>query len=142
MQENPPPENATPFPPHAIYCISGLVYEVLKPGTGNERPGADDVVQVIYTALTDPQSRFASSGESETPQTLSVNQVMPGLAEALQLMTVGQKLRVWIPPHLASTQLQEAAQGTLIMDIELVGFTRMRDYPPVPNELRSPRKEE
>jgi len=141
-QEQNAPENAASPSPDAIRCISGLMYQVLKPGTGNERPGPDDVVEVLYRARTEAGHLLDTSGEDDTPKTLSVNEVVPGLAEALQLMTVGHKMRVWIPPNLSSDKLREANKGTLIFDIALVCFTRMKEYPSLPIELTSPRKEE
>jgi FKBP-type peptidyl-prolyl cis-trans isomerase FklB len=141
-QEQNAPESDTSIPPDAIRCISGLIYQVLKPGKGNERPGPDDLVQVVYRARTETGHLFDTSGDNDTPKSLSVREVIPGLAEALQLMTVGQKMRVWIPPNLQSDNLREAKNGTLIYDIELVGFTRMREYPQIPIELTSPRKDE
>jgi hypothetical protein len=55
---------------------------------------------------------------------------------------VAQRMRVWIPPNLSSDKLREAKKGTLIFDIALVSFTRMKEYPSFPIELTSPRKEE
>jgi FKBP-type peptidyl-prolyl cis-trans isomerase len=135
-------ENNISIPPDVKYCISGLTYQVLRPGTGNERPGSDDVVQAVYQAWTEAGHRFDTSGDNNTPKVLSVREVIPGLGEALQLMRVGQKIRAWIPPNLSSDELRESKQGTLIFDIELVGFTRMREYPSLPLELTSPQKEE
>lgn len=129
-------------PRAATHCISGLIYQVLRPGEGNTRPGPDDELQVVYTARTETGSLFDTSGDSDTPKTLSVRGAMPGLAEALQLMTVGQEMRVWIPPELSSDTLKEARQGTLIFDITLVGFARRKEYPSLPVELTSPRNDE
>jgi FKBP-type peptidyl-prolyl cis-trans isomerase len=141
LEQNAPEHDAS-IPADAIRCISGLIYQVLRPGTGNERPGPDDVVQVVYRAQTETGQPFETSGDNDTPKTLSMREVMPGLAEALQLMTVGQKMRVWIPPKLASDNLREAQTGTLIYDLALVDFTRMKEYPVLPIELTSPQKEE
>jgi len=141
-QKQNAPENDTSIPSDAIRCISGLIYQVLRPGTGNERPGPEDVVQVVYRARTETGHLFDTSGDNDTPKTLSMGGVIPGLAEALQLMTMGQKMRVWIPPNLSSDKLREAKKVTLIFDIALVGFTRMKEYPALPIELTSPRKEE
>jgi len=141
-QEQKAPENDVSIPLDAIHCISGLIYQVLRPGVGNENPGPDDVAQVVYRALTETGDLFDTSGADDIPKTLSIREVIPGLAEALQLMTVGQKMRVWIPPNLSFDKLREAKKGTLIFDIELVGFTRMKEYPSLPIELTSPRKEE
>lgn len=136
------PESAASIPPDAIYCISGLIYQVLRSGTGNERPGPDDVVQVLHKARTETGQLFDIAGEDGNPKTLSVSGAIPGLAEALQLMTVGQKMRVWIPPNLSSEKLREAYKETLILDIELVNFTRMEEPPSIPIELTSPRRQE
>ncbi len=141
-QEQNARENDASIPPDAIRCISGLIYQVLRPGTGNERPSPDDVVQVVYRARTETGHLFDASGDYDTPKTLSMRGVIPGLTEALQLMTVGQKMRVWIPPNLSSDKLREARKGTMIFDIALVGFTRTKEYPSLPIELTSPRKEE
>src|SRR5688500_4747545 len=108
------PEYDASIPPDAIRCISGLIYQVLRPGAGNERPGPDDVVQVVYKARTETGHLFDTSGDNDTPKILSMRGVIPGLAEALQLMTVGQHMRVWIPPNLSSEKLLEAKKGTLI----------------------------
>ena len=141
-QEQNAPKNDASIPADAIRCISGLIYHVLKPGTGKERPGPDDVVQVVYTARTETGHLVYTSGDNYTPKTLSIRGLIPGLAEALQLMTVGRQMRVWIPPNLSSDKLREAKNGTLIFDLVLVGFTRMKEYPSLPIELTSPRKEE
>lgn len=132
------PENDASTLPDAIHCISGLIYQMLRPGTGNERPGPDDVVRVLYSARTETGQLFDSSGEDDTPKTLSVSGVIPGLAETLQLMTVGQQMHVWIPLDLSSDELWETNKGTVIFDIELVGFTRMKEPPSIPTELTSP----
>jgi FKBP-type peptidyl-prolyl cis-trans isomerase FklB len=142
LQQQNAPENDVSIPPDAIRCISGLTYLVLRQGTGNESPGSDDEVQVVYKAWTDTGQMFDTSNDNGNPTILSVREVIPGLGEALQLMRVGQKIRVWIPPNFSFNKLRESKQETLIFDIELVSFTRTREYPSLPLELTSPRKEE
>ena len=124
-------------PPDAIRCISGLVYQVTRPGHGREKPGPDDVVRVSYEAVTEAGDPFARTGEGG--RTMSVGEAGPGLAEALQLMSVGQRSRAWIPPSLASDEARAAGVGTLVYDLELLGFERTKEYPAVPVELTSPR---
>jgi len=141
-QKQNKPEKVTSIPSDAIPCIFGVIYQVLRPGVGNEIPGPDDVVQVLYKAWTEAGHLFETSGEKGIPRTFSVRETVSGLAEALQLMTSGQKMRVWIPSNLSSKELQEAKKGTLIFDIELVSFTRIKERPSLPIELTSPRKEE
>ncbi|HWS90145.1 MAG TPA: FKBP-type peptidyl-prolyl cis-trans isomerase [Pyrinomonadaceae bacterium] len=130
-------ETASP-PPDAIHCVSGLIYKVLRPGGGEERPGPDDVVQVLYRPRTEAARLSAATGDDESPQTLVVSHLIPGLAEAVQLMTVGVKMRVWIPPSLSSGEAG-GAEGTLTYDIELLAFTRVKEPRAIPIELTSPR---
>lgn len=79
---------------------SGLQYEVLSRGSG-PFPGSDDVVEVHYRGTLIDGTEFDSSyGRAETV-TFGVSQVIPGWTEALQLMPVGSKWRVVIPPELA-----------------------------------------
>ena len=137
-QEQNATGNDVSVSPDAIHCISGLIYRVLRPGAGNERPGPDDVVEVVYRAWTETGDLFETSGD-DTPKTLFMRGLIPGLAEALQIMTVGQKMRVWIPPSLSSAEGREAKKGTLIFDLALVGFTRMKEYPCFPSN--SPHRE-
>jgi len=78
---------------------SGLQYEVLQEGEG-PKPGPTDRVTVHYTGTTLDGTVFDSSVERGTPATFSVNQVIPGFSEALQLMSPGAKYKVWIPDDL------------------------------------------
>jgi FKBP-type peptidyl-prolyl cis-trans isomerase len=130
------------IPPDAIHCVSGLVYQVVRPGDGGEKPGPEDVVRVVYDARTEAGEPFDSAGGVDTPATLSVADSPPGLAEAFQLMSVGERIRAWIPPRLQSAEAREADVGTLAYDLELVGFTRTREYPTLPIELTSPRRKD
>jgi FKBP-type peptidyl-prolyl cis-trans isomerase len=141
-QQKAVPQKVTSVPSDAIHCISGLIFQVLRPGTSDERPGPDDVVQVLYQARTDTGHLLDCPDENGTPRTFPVREAIPGLAEAFQLMTVGQKMRVWIPAHLASDKSREAKERTLTFDLEMVSFTRVKEPPSLPRELTSPRKEE
>jgi FKBP-type peptidyl-prolyl cis-trans isomerase len=121
----------------AMHCISGLIYEVLKPGKGDERPGPHDVVHVRYKEWNADGQLIDASNEQGPPRSLSVGEVMPGLSEAFQLMTVGQQMRVWIPAALTS---EKSAGQEMLFDLELVGFTRIGNPPSISPELVSPRK--
>lgn len=98
------------------------------------------MAEVVYKAWTETGDLFETS-DDETPKSFTVRGLIPGLAEALQLMTVGQKMRVWIPPSRSSVKGLEANKDTLVFDLALVGFTRMKEYPSLPIELTSPRKQ-
>ncbi|QIA09416.1 FKBP-type peptidyl-prolyl cis-trans isomerase [Draconibacterium halophilum] len=78
---------------------SGLQYEVLTEGTG-EKPGATDRVRVHYHGTLIDGTVFDSSVENGEPVVFGVNQVIPGWTEALQLMPVGSKWKVYIPAEL------------------------------------------
>lgn len=126
------------IPSDAIRCVSGLIYQVLRPGKSEEKPGLDDVVQVSIEARSDSSRASDSPVASGALRTIIVREAAPELAEALQLMTVGQKMRVWLPANLASAP-GDAKERTLTYDIEMVGLTRVSGPAALPLELTSPR---
>ena len=79
---------------------SGLQYEVLTEGTG-EKPAETDKVRVNYHGTLIDGTVFDSSVDRGEPVVFDVNQVIPGWTEALQLMPVGSKWKVYIPSDLA-----------------------------------------
>lgn len=79
---------------------SGLQYEVLKEGDG-KKPEATDKVKVDYVGTLINGDEFDSSIKRGEPAVFTVNQVIPGWSEALQLMSVGSQYRVVIPSELA-----------------------------------------
>lgn len=80
---------------------SGLQYEILKEGEGEVSPGPDDVVTVHYEGKLLDGTVFDSSVSRGEPVDLPVSGVIPGWVEILQLMQVGDKLKVTIPSELA-----------------------------------------
>ena len=109
--------------PVTMTTESGLQYQVLREGDGASPTATDEVVLHYRGTLTDG-SQFDSSYDRGEPATFSVNGVIDGFGEALQLMSVGGHIRVTIPPELA---YGEAGAGdvigpneTLIFEIELL----------------------
>ncbi len=110
--------------PEVQTTASGLQYEVITAGDG-AKPTDKDFVTVHYTGKLIDGSVFDSSEERGEPATFGVTQVIPGWVEALQLMTVGSKWRLYIPSELAY-----GAQGvpgigpnqTLIFDVTLIAI--------------------
>jgi FKBP-type peptidyl-prolyl cis-trans isomerase len=104
---------------------SGLQYKVLKAGRG-AKPKADDVVIVSYRASFVNGTEFEASGAK--PFTTPVNQVIPGWQEALQLMEVGSKWQLFIPPDLAYGEQGSAPaigpNTTLIFELELLEISK------------------
>lgn len=79
---------------------SGLQYQVLKEGAGRT-PGLTDTVTVHYHGTLIDGTVFDSSVQRGTPASFGVHQVIPGWTEALQLMSVGSKYKLFIPQELA-----------------------------------------
>lgn len=79
---------------------SGLQYEILVEGEG-EKPGPTDQVRVHYHGTLIDGTVFDSSVENGEPIVLGVNRVIPGWTEALQMMPVGSKWKLYIPSNLA-----------------------------------------
>lgn len=102
---------------------SGLQYEVINEGKG-DKPAASDTVVVHYTGTLIDGTVFDSSVERGTPATFGVTQVIPGWVEALQLMQVGAKWRLYIPSDLAYGPRGAGGaigpNSTLIFDVELI----------------------
>ena len=106
---------------------SGLQYEVLKKGEG-KRPSATDKVKSHYHGTLINGTVFDSSIQRGEPAVFGVSQVIPGWVEALQLMEVGSKWRLFIPSDLAygehgAGNLIEP-NSTLIFDVELLDIVK------------------
>jgi hypothetical protein len=109
-------------PEHARRSISGLRWCVLRAGDGNARPGPASHVVVHYTGWTTDGHMFDSSRARGEPITLPVNGVIAGWTEALQMMTVGEVRRLWIPESLAYGGRMGSPQGMLVFDVELISI--------------------
>lgn len=102
---------------------TGLQYKILKEGDG-DYPNEDDQVRCHYHGMLLDGTVFDSSVERKEPAIFPVNAVIQGWVEALQLMPVGSKWRLFIPSNLAYGE--EGAGGligpnaTLIFDVELL----------------------
>lgn len=79
---------------------SGLQYEVIKEGTG-EMPKATDVVKVHYRGTLIDGTEFDNSYSRGEPTVFTINKIIPGWTEVLQLMKTGSLRKVFIPPELA-----------------------------------------
>ena len=106
-----------------IELPSGLQYKVMEEGDG-ELPTPESEVKCHYHGTLTDGTVFDSSVERGEPAVFPVNAVIPGWVEALQLMPVGSKWRLFIPPELAYGE--QGAGGvigpnsTLIFDLELL----------------------
>lgn len=104
---------------------SGLQYKILQEGTG-PKPTATDSVVCNYRGTLIDNTEFDSSYKRGQPATFGVSQVIKGWTEALQLMPVGSKWQLFVPPDLAYGE-QGAGNtigpdATLIFEVELLSI--------------------
>jgi FKBP-type peptidyl-prolyl cis-trans isomerase len=104
---------------------SGLQYKVLQAGTG-PKPTAGDTVVCNYKGTLIDGKEFDSSYKRGQPATFPVSGVIKGWTEALQLMPVGSKWQLFIPPDLAYGDRQAGADitpgSTLVFEVELMSI--------------------
>lgn len=102
---------------------SGLQYKVLVEGNGS-KPQANDKVKCHYHGTLIDGTVFDSSVQRGTPAEFPVKGVIQGWVEALQMMPVGSKWRLFIPSHLAYGDHGAGGsigpKATLIFDVELI----------------------
>ena len=116
---------------HAVTLPDGaqaeFQYKVLKSGIGGS-PQKNDTVTVNYTGTLIDGTVFDSSVQRGQPATFPVNGVIPGWTEALQMMKVGDKWQLFIPPKLAygdqSPGPKIGPNSTLIFEVELLGIEK------------------
>ena len=103
---------------------NGLQYQILEESDG-PTPADTDEVKVDYTGWLIDGTKFDSSVDRGEPAVFSVNQVIPGWSQIVQMMPLGSKWRVWIPADLAYGS--QSPQGspiqpfsTLVFDIKLL----------------------
>jgi len=106
-----------------VQTESGLQYKVLNTGTG-VRPTIDDHIKCHYHGILLNGTVFDSSVERNQPAVFPVNAVIKGWSEALQLMPVGSKWRLFIGADLAYGTTGAGGiigpNATLIFDVELL----------------------
>ena len=106
-----------------VQLPSGLLYEVITEGSG-AKPKATDTVSTHYHGTLVDGTVFDSSVNRGQPASFPVNGVISGWTEALQLMSVGSKWRLVLPPELAYGDRGAGADikpgATLIFEVELL----------------------
>jgi FKBP-type peptidyl-prolyl cis-trans isomerase FklB len=111
--------------PGVFTCTSGLQYRILADGDG-ARPGPTDSVTVHYSGKLLSGKVFDSSYKRGEPLSFPVNGVIAGWTEALQMMPVGAKWELFIPPSLGyGTRGAGGMIGpnaTLIFEVELLAI--------------------
>lgn len=113
---------------------SGLQYKIEKEGSG-PKPAANDSVSCNYRGTLIDGKEFDSSTKHGGPATFPVNGVIKGWTEALQLMPVGSKWQLFIPPDLAygdrGAGPDIGPDSTLVFEVELVSIQdKSKEKPP------------
>ncbi|WP_250656172.1 FKBP-type peptidyl-prolyl cis-trans isomerase [Alkalimarinus coralli] len=108
---------------------SGLQYEVITQGSGEgESPKATDTVSVHYHGTLIDGTVFDSSVERNQPAEFPLNAVIKGWTEALQLMKVGDKWKLYLPSEIAygarSPSPKIPANSTLVFEVELLDIKK------------------
>ena len=104
---------------------SGLQYQVLESGDeGAQSPTLEDTVEVHYKGMLRDGTVFDSSIERDKPAVFGLKHIIPGWQEALQMMKVGDKWKLFLPPELGYGE--QGAGGdigpneVLIFEVELL----------------------
>ncbi len=113
--------------PEVTTLPSGLQYEVIKEGNGNKPTMMNSVLAHYHGTLING-TVFDSSVDRGEPTEFPVSGVISGWTEALQLMPVGSKWKLYVPYNLAYGERGAGAQigpySTLIFDVELLEITK------------------
>jgi len=108
---------------------SGIQYRILTPGTG-KNPLATDTVKVNYKGSLINGEEFDSSYKRGEPAEFALNGVIPGWTEGLQLIKVGGKIELVLPPELAyGTRALPSipANSILVFEVELLEITQAKE---------------
>jgi len=111
-----------------VTLADGLQYEVLRAGTDTIKPTLSDKVKCHYHGTLIDGTVFDSSVDRGEPVTFPLNGVIKGWQEAVQLMTVGSKWKLYLPSDLAygdNAQGPKIGPGsTLIFEVELLAIEK------------------
>jgi peptidylprolyl isomerase len=126
--ENPPAD--------ALKTASGLAYKIATPGSGTVHPTDNDMVKMAASFWTREaaEGKPGSFGPPTTPLQMG-RIVMPGLHEALGLMTTGEKMRLWLPESLAFAGAAGKPKGPLMIEVVLLDVIPL---PTTPADVAAP----
>ncbi|UCH45324.1 MAG: FKBP-type peptidyl-prolyl cis-trans isomerase [Nitrospiraceae bacterium] len=106
---------------------SGLQYRILQEGEGMT-PKVEDFVKVHYRGTLTDGREFDNSYSKGAPQTVQADGVIKGWTEALQMMKVGSKWEIFVPPHLAYGRRGYGEKippnSVLLFEIELLSIEK------------------
>jgi len=122
---------------------SGLQYKILTAGTG-DKPSVTDTVTCNYRGTLLDGTEFDSSYKRGQPASFPLNGVIKGWTEALQLMPVGSKWQLFLPPEIAYGPRGAGGvigpNATLIFEVELLSIKGKQAAPATPAPSAAPSK--
>ena len=127
-------------PKDATLLPDGLAYKVLRPGTGSVHPKLTDTVTANYTVWKGDGTFLESSctkGKCD-PATFPLDKLIPGWQEMIPMMTVGEKVQLWLTADLAygdPPRKPNRPAGPLTFEIEMIDIGRPLP-PPSPEEQK------
>jgi peptidylprolyl isomerase len=125
LKSPPTPIDLKQPPETAVRTDSGLAFQILKSGTGDRHPAANNSVTAHISLWRNNGRLFESTLTAKHPASIRVGSAMAGLREALLHMVVGEKTRFWIPAALAYGEVpvnRFNPAGDLIYEIELLAI--------------------
>ena len=133
----PAPPDVASVPADAAKTSSGLASRMITEGDGSTKVAPTDVVTVHYTAWTPDGKMFDSSRTRGNPSMFPLNRSLVGWRECVQLMTIGETRRCWVPENLAYKGQAGRPKGTVLFEIELLD-TRGNPLVPPPDVKAPP----
>ncbi|MGD2116470.1 MAG: FKBP-type peptidyl-prolyl cis-trans isomerase [Acidobacteriota bacterium] len=116
----PVPDDVAAPPADAEVADSGLAWKVLEQGSGSLKPGPRSTVEVEYIGWTTDGKWFDSTYSRGDTAEFSLDGVIDGWQEGVQMMVEGEKRRFWIPQKLAYGGQEGKPKGMLVFDIKLL----------------------
>ena len=114
--------NENSMNPGVITTKSGLQYKIIKAGSG-QKPNENSSVECRYQGTLVNGTIFEQSPQNKSV-VIKINALIPGLKEALTLMPIGSKWKVYIPPKLGFAELDSAPNvgpaAILVYELELI----------------------
>lgn len=120
LKQIPAPPDVAAAPAGAAVTATGLASKVIASGSGTRHPRPNSSVTVHYTGWTVDGKMFDSSVARNEPSSFSLNDVIPGWTQGVQMMVEGETRRFWIPASLAYAGRPGKPQGMLVFDIQLI----------------------
>ena len=114
------PSDVAKPPASAKKTAKGVFYKYLNKPASGKKPKETDTVVVHYSGWTTDGKMFDSSVTRGSPATFPLNRVIAGWTDGLQVMSVKDKVRFWIPEELAYKGQPGRPAGMLVFDVELL----------------------